>query len=428
MWPEQDEQKAPSEAMVEAACPACDAVHAIHDDLGGYKLQCDCGAWLRVPRADIAMQRPVAAAGDRLVMAAKEKALKARRMAEDALLLVAQKVEKRREAQVGDESGPDPLEQTTPPMRGEVVAPSARFAAKAPKKITRAQAKAIARAEAQALKAAEAHASWEARSLAALEPKTSLPVKATLGAARLTAKSVRGVTGFIFGRGLVPLTVITAVVGVQAAAHAAPRVLDEINEHNSLLDALRNVPEPLFAAGGAILLLVLGGLGRAMFSMKSGPETRKVPRAAHFLETGIGLAVIVGTISMWAQILPFLALGQPETSAAAARAAEQSGAMLPILLVGLAPAVLDELVFRGMLQGRLAAAWGPRLAVFGQALAATAAHGVFIASDTQSIAPLLIHGAGALYLGSLRRRSESIVPGIALHGGWSALTAGLLWA
>ena len=76
LWPEQDEQKAPSEAMVEAACPACDAVHAIHDDLGGYKLQCDCGAWLRVPRADIAMQRPVAAAGDRLVMAAKEKALK----------------------------------------------------------------------------------------------------------------------------------------------------------------------------------------------------------------------------------------------------------------------------------------------------------------------------------------------------------------
>ena len=111
-------------------------------------------------------------------------------------------------------------------------------------------------------------------------------------------------------------------------------MLDEINEHNSLLDALRNVPEPLFAAGGAILLLVLGGLGRAMFSMKSGPETRRCRERLTSWKTGIGLAVIVGTISMWAQILPFLALGQPETSAAAARAAEQSGAMLPILLVG----------------------------------------------------------------------------------------------
>ena len=70
-------------------------------------------------------------------------------------------------------------------------------------------------------------------------------------------------------------------------------------------------------------------------------------------------------------------------------------------------AVLEEIIFRGMLQGRLMALFGRRTGWLVTASAFALVHG--------QPAVLPIHLGLGLYLGSLRERSESLYPCMLMH-------------
>jgi membrane protease YdiL (CAAX protease family) len=81
--------------------------------------------------------------------------------------------------------------------------------------------------------------------------------------------------------------------------------------------------------------------------------------------------------------------------------------------ISLAPALFEELAFRGVIQSNLSAALGPREALFIQAALFSALH----------LSPLIFpsHFMLGLALGVMRLRAGSLLPGMALHGTWNAL-------
>lgn len=78
-----------------------------------------------------------------------------------------------------------------------------------------------------------------------------------------------------------------------------------------------------------------------------------------------------------------------------------------LVLIGVFPAVFEELAFRGLLQGRLGALYGRNSGILLQGIAFAFAHGVTFA--------LPFHVFGGFYLGWLRARSDSLYPGMLLH-------------
>jgi membrane protease YdiL (CAAX protease family) len=78
-----------------------------------------------------------------------------------------------------------------------------------------------------------------------------------------------------------------------------------------------------------------------------------------------------------------------------------------LFVIAVCPAVLEEIVFRGMLQGRLMALLGHRVGFLVTAAAFAICHGAPIV--------LLVHFALGLYLGWLRERSGSLLPGMLMH-------------
>lgn len=87
------------------------------------------------------------------------------------------------------------------------------------------------------------------------------------------------------------------------------------------------------------------------------------------------------------------------------------GSMLA--LVSLAPAVFEELAFRGVIQTRLEQLLSPRDAWIIQAALFSVLH----------LSPLIFpsHFVMGLYFGWLRRRTSSLYPGMVLHATWNAL-------
>ena len=86
------------------------------------------------------------------------------------------------------------------------------------------------------------------------------------------------------------------------------------------------------------------------------------------------------------------------------------------LMVSLAPAVFEELAFRGFIQGRLGSLMGPREAVAVQAAMFSVLH----------MSPMVFpsHFVFGVVLGGLRRTTGSLYPGMVIHGLWNAF---VLW-
>lgn len=82
------------------------------------------------------------------------------------------------------------------------------------------------------------------------------------------------------------------------------------------------------------------------------------------------------------------------------------------VLVSAAPAVFEELGFRGFVQGRLERILGPTAALLTQAALFSVIHlSVFI---------LVSHFVMGVALGFLRRRTGSLYPGMIVHAAWNA--------
>jgi membrane protease YdiL (CAAX protease family) len=86
---------------------------------------------------------------------------------------------------------------------------------------------------------------------------------------------------------------------------------------------------------------------------------------------------------------------------------EQLGVAASLFVIAVSPAVLEEIIFRGALQGRLLALLGERTGLVVTAMAFAACH--------QAPSVLLVHASIGLYLGWLRQRCGSLLPGMLLH-------------
>jgi len=85
----------------------------------------------------------------------------------------------------------------------------------------------------------------------------------------------------------------------------------------------------------------------------------------------------------------------------------------PYLLIAAAPAVFEELIFRGYVMARLDRVLTARESLLVQAALFALLHlGVVIFPS---------HFLIGLVLGTLRRRTGSLYPGVAVHMGWNAL-------
>ncbi len=86
---------------------------------------------------------------------------------------------------------------------------------------------------------------------------------------------------------------------------------------------------------------------------------------------------------------------------------EHLGTTLSLCVIAAAPAIFEEIAFRGLLQARLAALLGRYTGILTTAMLFALAHGISYASP--------LHLAIGVYLGFLRDRCGSLLPGMLLH-------------
>lgn len=154
----------------------------------------------------------------------------------------------------------------------------------------------------------------------------------------------------------------------------------------------------------ALVAIVAAGSGTPrQFGFRSAP----VPQ---FLTAAVAAGAAVAAAWLWLLALRalFPELALDETAAMTRRL----GVATMLFVVAFGPAVLEEVVFRGLLQGRLMALLGARVG-----LVVTAA--TFAICHAQP-AVLPIHFGLGLALGWLRERSGSLLPGMLMHFGYNA--------
>lgn len=179
-----------------------------------------------------------------------------------------------------------------------------------------------------------------------------------------------------------------------------------------------------FASGReAVLLLpfasMVGGVGVLAIAAWSGPYGKigmRRPAWRHVVEALVapllGLAYAAAWRRLLLQAMPRLADESPE-----GELTTRLGLGLAIFTMAVVPAIVEEVAFRGMLQGRLMALLGATQGLVVTAMAFTLVH--------MSPATLPIHLALGLYLGWLRERSGSLWPGIFVHFAYNTLV--LCW-
>ena len=168
--------------------------------------------------------------------------------------------------------------------------------------------------------------------------------------------------------------------------------------------------------GNLLVLIVLMiravNAGRRVRDLFAPPDDWR--RAARLMwPWALGGAVLAGLVALLTVLAPKLMEGGPTTVAGLARL-EGATWILAVVTATIAAPVVEELVFRGHLQGRLAAAGLGRIATL---LVATS---LFTAAHVPLPIPglVIIFGIGWA-CGYLRERTGSVLPGMMLHAGWN---------
>jgi membrane protease YdiL (CAAX protease family) len=152
---------------------------------------------------------------------------------------------------------------------------------------------------------------------------------------------------------------------------------------------------------------LVSGVLVALVAAWAGPYGRLgFVRAAphHFVNAVAAAAAAVVLAHLW---LLVLREAFPDLEDPLRPLRERLGVPVVLFVVAVAPAVLEEIVFRGLLQGRLQALLGARVGLVTTAFAFAACHG--------NPAVLPLHVVIGLYLGWLRQRSGSLLPGMLMH-------------
>ncbi|MEL6431669.1 MAG: CPBP family glutamic-type intramembrane protease [Planctomycetota bacterium] len=114
---------------------------------------------------------------------------------------------------------------------------------------------------------------------------------------------------------------------------------------------------------------------------------------------GAALALVVGYVQLF---------GEGKLDDGEIRAlTEPLGMAGAYFVIALCPAIFEELAFRGLLQGRLRALFGGNAGLVLTGVAFALAHGASLATP--------IHFSLGLYLGTLRERTGSLLPGMLFH-------------
>jgi membrane protease YdiL (CAAX protease family) len=306
-WPA-DRPLADDEAIA-VACGACALPWRVHTSLAGFRLRCDCGAWLDVPPSPT--PEPALPAPANAPPTMPHRLHLARRRRDERGLVPT----------IGDDDlmqfAPVPLDAPMAPGSLRNQSPSNR-------------------------------ARWTNRTL--LE----------------------------FG------ALLAALLGPQLAA----LLLARGGEFELLLPFTTLVSGVLVA----IVVAASGPYGR--LGLHRGPWRHY---ATALLGAGVALLAAIGWL--W-----LLGVDEPGL---VSRLRAELGLPLTLFVVATAPAVLEEVMFRGVLQGRLLALLGRRAGLLTTAMAFALCHG--------APAVLPIHFAGGLGLGWLRERTGTLLPGMFAH-------------
>ena len=149
-------------------------------------------------------------------------------------------------------------------------------------------------------------------------------------------------------------------------------------------------------------------------------EALRLPRVAYMLEAAVATAIAFGFAMAWQALLEsaFRRMLDPESDPLMLLIKEL-GLGLSLFVISVCPGIFEEVAFRGLIQGRLTRILGVRSAIWVSGTAFALAHGVTLA--------LPIHAALGFYLGSLRVRSGSLIPGIALHMAYNGALVVAVW-
>jgi membrane protease YdiL (CAAX protease family) len=156
---------------------------------------------------------------------------------------------------------------------------------------------------------------------------------------------------------------------------------------------------PVTSLAGGVLVLVI-----ALASGAFGLDGLRGARPRHFIESILGAA---GAVAIAVGLLALLERSVTGADDFLGTLVGTLGVPIALFVVALCPAVFEEIAFRGVVQGRLIALLGTRSGVIVAAMAFALAHGLGV------VTPL--HFLLGAYLGSLRLRSGSLIPGMLFH-------------
>ena len=149
---------------------------------------------------------------------------------------------------------------------------------------------------------------------------------------------------------------------------------------------------------GALLLVVLAFAGPYARMGFGGAKAR------YWAEAVLMTAPFLLLAHLWMQLVQHAFPGAEDPLDGLS---EQLGIAASLFVVAVSPAVLEEIIFRGALQGRLLALLGERTGLVVTAMTFAACH--------RAPAVILVHASIGLYLGWLRHRCGSLLPGMLLH-------------
>jgi membrane protease YdiL (CAAX protease family) len=327
----------PQEDARDATCGGCGAPWSVHKSMCGFRLRCDCGDWVAVPR-DPSESRPLLA-----------------------------------DPSAGGSSGADgsPAERANEMLPVGFAAPT--------RQPMRTDERGLVHVHAEAGEVVDA----------------PMPTSLAMAPGALQSGKVEWRARWTSVALLEVVAVLAAILVPQLAAMA----LAEGNEGSLLLP---------FAS-------LLGGLAVLAIAAFSGPYGTIGFRRfgfAHAIEAVVapllGFAFAVG----WCEVL-FAMAPSLEGDTVLRQFLDRLGPELTLFTVAVMPAVVEEIGFRGMLQGRLMALLGRGQGCFVTAVAFMLVH--------LSPATMPIHLGLGLYLGWLRERSGSLWPGIFVHFAYNSM-------